>query len=1139
MNRKCELLVFLFCMSFVILSSSESNHPMLFFSEEDLPKMREKAESSHRRITALIKIAGQRLKTKSKDYLPPESFETFGSKWNERYGNSLCTFAFYCTLYPGDEEAFNLIKTYMDRMASYPDWYVTSSRGNDEVPIGHSLTGFATAYDFLHGRFEDERKKVYLEKIVEVTSNMYRLMRSKWKAWAREHTHNHAPTNIVAVLQGALVAKKHEVEKANVWKEKAVELLEIGLRTLQLIPDGSSDEGVAYASYAARGWMQYIFLAKRHLGVTHENHPWLRNHFWLYYSTVLPGYYGSVGIADSNANWFHGPCSQLVFLDAFVMKNGYGNWLADRIRESRMEKKLFLPDWTHEYSTVHLEFIFYDERIQARPPPKHFEKLHFFHDWGVVTYGGGQALKDGNSFLSFKSGAVNGEAIADSVEQRLFSDIIRPWASINSGHEHPDQNSFTFAPNGRRFITEALYGPKFTHLNNVLTFSPSKSAQCHEPWEGQIGECSKWLNYEHVPVPRGKVVTATNCGDMVHIAGEAVDAYSSELALESVQRSMVLLNPEVLIVVDSVYLSTRSHLRKASAFFHNIDSAFRQTQFQQLNGAEILHEDGSYRFVWQLCGGDSPKPTLHEEAIATEGPPRTTHYVNVTFPLKPGKLTRMAYVFFGPNSKVESIHCPKTGPDHIIKFSAKVNGIHYKLTSMPLNATLKTRNEFLGFGGYLRVENNNSTYYFGMGDNCNLKDYPQTPVFLKELRLPVLSSSGKVTEKEECFSKSSVWHCVFLYSFFVYFIIIIRTKSDRYYKRYYVFCFLVLSVTWMVVTLYFSTRAACGPASTDSTETEQAIAENKLLTAPKASLPILPMVVITSLPGSGSEILETVFLNSSDFTYLSTHDVTIPVPDDATKFNPCYWPKNDIKFLETKSKTAGWFLSMKTEPLSFFNNIPEKNPRVSYARRRIRELTKNSSPAINLLNGYWNTKISWLNEVLGEQMRSVYVVRDPRDWIYSLIRDDLTMDKMRIQQVLLRNFLHPETCRSPTWLPRPYRQTQSHVTDNLIEILSMVWKADVKTVIGNAKSLHIVRFEDILTDPHKTAAKLLMQYGITISLPQINRITRAAHSGFYNIYYEGPLHRDYAGQWRGKMTLKDVKIIEDICRNLMKQLSYL
>ena len=41
-------------------------------------------------------------------------------------------------------------------------------------------------------------------------------------------------------------------------------------------------------------------------------------------------------------------------------------------------------------------------------------------------------------------------------------------------------------------------------------------------------------------------------------------------------------------------------------------------------------------------------------------------------------------------------------------------------------------------------------------------------------------------------------------------------------------------------------------------------------------------------------------------------------------------------------------------------------------------------------------QISWLNEVLGEQMRSVYVVRDPRDWIYSLIRDDLTMDKMRM-----------------------------------------------------------------------------------------------------------------------------------------------
>lgn len=97
----------------------------------------------------------------------------------------------------------------MDRMASYPDWYVKDSRNKDEVPIGHSLTGFATAFDFLYGRFTDESREKYLDKIKVETEHMYDLIEKKRMGWTKQHIHNHAPTNILATLLGAMVYEVH------------------------------------------------------------------------------------------------------------------------------------------------------------------------------------------------------------------------------------------------------------------------------------------------------------------------------------------------------------------------------------------------------------------------------------------------------------------------------------------------------------------------------------------------------------------------------------------------------------------------------------------------------------------------------------------------------------------------------------------------------------------------------------------------------------------------------------------------------------------------------------------------------------------------------------------------------------------
>ena len=99
----------------------------------------------------------------------------------------------------------------MDRMASYPDWYVTGMR-NDEVPVAHSLTGFVTAFDFLYERFTKAGRERYLAKIKVEVQNLFDLIKRVRGGWTKQHIHNHAPTNALATLLGAMVYEVHYPE---------------------------------------------------------------------------------------------------------------------------------------------------------------------------------------------------------------------------------------------------------------------------------------------------------------------------------------------------------------------------------------------------------------------------------------------------------------------------------------------------------------------------------------------------------------------------------------------------------------------------------------------------------------------------------------------------------------------------------------------------------------------------------------------------------------------------------------------------------------------------------------------------------------------------------------------------------------
>ncbi|CAM5100964.1 unnamed protein product [Eretmochelys imbricata] len=638
------------------VNANYDSYPMLYFSKGEVEDLRIKAATTHQHIAARLTEAVQTMLSSPLDYLPPWDPKEFSARWNEIYGNNLGALAMFCVLYPKNIEAINMAKDYMERMAAQPSWLVKDAPW-DEVPLAHSLVAFATAYDFLYNYLSKTEQERFLEVIANASGYMYET--SYRRGWGFQYLHNHQPTNCMALLAGSLVLMNQGyLQEAYLWTKQVLSIMEKSIVLLREVTDGSLYEGVAYGSYTTRSLFQYMFLVQRHFDINHFNHPWLKEHFAFMYRTVLPGFQRTVAIADSNYNWFYGPESQLVFLDKFVMRNGSGNWLADQIRRNRVVEGPGTPSKGQRWCTLHTEFLWYDASLHSVPPPDYgIPKLHYFEDWGVVTYGSALPTEINRPFLSFKSGKLGGRAIYDIVHKNKYKEWVKGWRNFNAGHEHPDQNSFTFAPNGVPFITEALYGPKYTFFNNVLMFSPAVSKSCFSPWEGQVTEdcSSKWLKYKHDLAAdcQGRVVAAMERSGVVFIRGEGVGAYNPKLKLKNFQRNLLLLHPQLLLLVDLIHLEDDSPLEAATSFFHNVDVPFEETIIDDVHGAFIRHHDGMYKMYWMDDTGYSEKATVASKMYPQGYPYNGTNYVNVTTHLR-NPITRAVYLFIGPSIDVQS-----------------------------------------------------------------------------------------------------------------------------------------------------------------------------------------------------------------------------------------------------------------------------------------------------------------------------------------------------------------------------------------------------------------------------------------------------------------------------------------------------
>ncbi|KAM9826833.1 dermatan-sulfate epimerase-like protein [Neosynchiropus ocellatus] len=1146
-------------------------HPNLYFSQVDVAHLRQRSFTSHSQIFKVIRAAVLSMLSNVPASMPPAKHVEFTSKWNEIYGNNLPPLALYCLLCPEDTAALQFLLKYMDRMAEYPDWKVTSAP-NDEVPVAHSLTGFATAYDFIYSCLDERRRAVYLKKIRSVTEEMFEL--SRYRGWGKQFLQNHQTTNTLAFLIGALVVGSHNDPESMIWKQVAVSYMEKTMFLLNHVVDGSLDEGVAYGSYTAKSITQYVFLAQRHFNIDNLQNNWLREHFWFYFATLLPGFQRTVGIADSNYNWFYGPESQLVFLDTFVMKNGTGNWLAQQIRKHRPKDGPMGHSFAQRWATLHTEYIWYNPRLTPQPPHNFGSaRLHIFSNWGVVTYGAGLPSGQGNTFVSFKSSKLGGRAVYDIVHDKPYS-WVDGWNSFNPGHEHPDQNSFTFAPNGQVFVSEALYGPKYSYLNNVLVFSPSPTSHCNAPWEGQMGECAKWLKWteEGVGDTRGEVIVAASHRDTMFVSGEAVSAYSPAMKLTSVYRALVLLNSQTLLVLDHVEKASDSPVTSLSAFFHNLDIDFKYVPFRlsdSYNGAMMDVWDAHYKMFWFDTQGHSPETRIQEAEQAAEFKKRWTQYVNVTFPAT-GAVSRVAYVLHGPYVKVSSCRFTESSRNGV-RLSLNINNTE-KIVSIATNyKDIGARSAFLGFGGHCKVEDRNQITRYGLGTQLIPKQITGDNQ-LFDFGFAVNVVAGVVL-------------CVAIG------FLTLQRKFYVCFGRLMRYALLSVLMLWVAELLFLSNscdQLLCGVKWNGAGRGE---GNKQIRLYEQRQLP-LPTVLITTLPGSGSEILKHLFYNNSDFVYIRVPTEHLDVPETEFEFDSlvdaCEWSRSDAANGRFKV-IQGWLHSLVHNTKLHLQNVQlteggrarqtRERAGVSRDRRKrsrrrepvselkgklstsvdrdaeyVREMRRhvaefpNTRVVLNMRSGSWALKLPFIQEVVGPSLRTIHVVRDPRAWIYVMLynsKPSLYSLKNIPQHLSLifKEDAGKEGCATSAPEFKALRTLLAQSESNPVLILAHLWLAHTAAVLRLSETLpeeshRHVRFEDIVNFPLETAENIHTFLGVPVSPAALNQLAFTTSTNLYNLMYEGDISPANINVWRRNMPRKDVRTIEDVCWSAMRRLGY-
>ena len=713
-------------------------HPRLYFNATELKQLQAQAVGTHQNIGKAMFGFGD-LQVRRKKSLPPASMSGMGKStgtWR-RSGDRLlgvATAYAFASDPSKKKKYFDWCRESMNRLAGYSKWGPTP-----EYDVGldgtHIMLGFAIALDVCWNDLSSAERKKFSERLRKQADKYYReAMKSDPIFWVSAKNVNHNYTNFNALLNAALVLE-NEYPEAQKWIDVVKANTERVMEIRNLVGDGSTHEGVMYASYGSSGLFMTLDLLKRHGLADHFDSGWLQQHFLYYLHGTQPSYARVIGSADGHGFFGHGPHHLFYFLDR-IFRDGRPTWVSDKIRGVTEHA---IPYGKPEGCTLFFELLWRDASVKPRPVKEaEVPTFQHFEDWGVVTYR--RKWKPGSTYFTFRAGDPPGHKIWEMI-LRKDPRIGEPLFS----HSHPDAGGFSFYPGGKDFVSGTLYQmPKRTALANTYTFTPSGKFDPPVPmaavkkfWDpkkvdqvgrldelGQIGEWNRWYAPARGIIkqkPHAEIVAAVEAHGAVFVSGEIGDYYPKEyksgkkklpFGVKRLYRNMLLLPEDVMVIVDRVETSTkvqahsyfRSEWKSDTPVIWNVNGNSIKLSSSKSNGStiDLIHPSGLQTdtgleiYSWEDAKGDNKKGIKNWKEVH-----HASAYVRVTNPNQSGTQT---YVYLlRPNGKAAKISGLNLRNPDGVSFNVEVGERTYQ-AKIAMNLNASNRKAFLGFDGHCKLE---------------------------------------------------------------------------------------------------------------------------------------------------------------------------------------------------------------------------------------------------------------------------------------------------------------------------------------------------------------------------------------------------------------------------------------------------
>jgi Domain of unknown function (DUF4962)/Heparinase II/III-like protein len=572
-------------------------HPRLFFTAKDLPSMRDRAKDADKELWNDVLKDLQTLKRDAPD---PKDEDLYKSGLDSRKKGAISQYemAFqiaqtsYAYAIEQDEKYLEAAKKWTLAACEMPIWGYTYNKPNVDLPPAHLLYAVAFSYDVLFDKLTNAEKAIIKDKLIKQSRLMYDYFKYKpGKRYTYSQNHTWIPMAGLAIAAYVLI---DETPEAQAWAQLSRAVYDRMMQTFSR--DGYFYESFHYYGFAFRWAIRYFDV---HLQATGENlYDRMKPNFgrmkYFAMHSILPDRknvfdFADIGDGSLNRNGtsrrekLYGEYD-ILYRFASVYQDSEAQAVGDFIR-TETDLGAREPMWT---------FINRDRKITPAPLSQIPTEI-YFEDNGTV-FRRTDWTKDATAF-AFRCAPPEGHHAA-----RLASKIS-DWRE-NTGHAHPDANSFIIFAKGKYLTGDTGYlGIKNTDDHNTILVDGRGQAK-----DG-VYEMFKDVSNERLDKLR--IVEISGNSDYLYVKGEASSGYYEDLGLKKFNRNFLFVAPGYFVIWDELEADKSSEF----SFLLNADREIRIND----NIADLINENVTLRVV--RIAPTAAKSTVAPQMIQARGLP--------------------------------------------------------------------------------------------------------------------------------------------------------------------------------------------------------------------------------------------------------------------------------------------------------------------------------------------------------------------------------------------------------------------------------------------------------------------------------------------------------------------------------------